>query len=62
MTRKRKIGSWESCTWDGARREALRRWSKLSLRQKLQAVEQMGEIAARFENIQRSLPATARGI
>jgi hypothetical protein len=48
MTRKRKNGSWDSCTWDGARREQLRRWGKLSLREKLKAVEAMGEVAARF--------------
>jgi hypothetical protein len=48
MTRKRKNNSWESCTWDGARREQLRRWGKLSLREKLKAVEEMGAVAAHF--------------
>jgi len=48
MAGKRKIGPWQSCTWDGARREQLRRWGKLSLREKLKAVEEMGELAAHF--------------
>jgi hypothetical protein len=36
---------WESCTFEGAEREQLRVWSGLPLRQKLQAVEEMGELA-----------------
>jgi hypothetical protein len=56
MTRKRKNSSWESCTWNGARREQLRRWSKLSLREKLKAVEEMGAVAARFAKPPRSSP------
>jgi len=48
VSRKRKINPWESCTWDGARREQFRRWGKLSLREKLKAVEEMGEAAAYF--------------
>jgi hypothetical protein len=59
MPRERKNGSWESCTWDGARREQLRRWGKLSLREKLKAVEAMGEVAAHFAKMRPSRP-TAR--
>jgi hypothetical protein len=62
MTRKRKNNSWESCTWTGARREQFRRWSKLSLRKKLQAVEAMGEIAARFARPRRPSRPTAQKI
>jgi hypothetical protein len=32
---------WESCTFEGAEREQLRRWSRLPLRNKLQALEEM---------------------
>ena len=32
---------WESCTFEGAEREQLRRWSQLPLRNKLQALEEM---------------------
>jgi hypothetical protein len=61
MARKRKKSSWESCTWDGARREQLRRWGKLSLREKLKAVEEMGEVAAHFVKLRRpSRPAVRK--
>jgi len=39
---------WSLCTYAGAEREQLRRWSKLPLRAKLAAVEEMGDLAARF--------------
>jgi hypothetical protein len=39
MARKRRNDPWDACTWEGARREQLRRWGKLTLREKLQAVE-----------------------
>lgn len=32
---------WESCTFEGSEREQLRRWSRLPLRNKLQALEEM---------------------
>lgn len=54
MARKQKNNSWDSCTWSGARREQLRRWSKLTLREKLKAVEAMGEVAARFAELRRA--------
>ncbi len=41
---------WSLCTYAGAEREQLRRWSKLSLRAKLEAVEEMGDLAANFLN------------
>jgi hypothetical protein len=58
MTRPKKNNSWESCTWSGARREQLRRWGKLSLREKLKAVEAMGEVAAHFKKLRRSARRT----
>lgn len=54
MAHKRKNGSWDSCTWEGAKREQMRRWNKLTLRQKLQAVEAIGEMNARFAKMRRS--------
>jgi hypothetical protein len=62
MARKRKTSSWESCTWDGARREQWRRWGKLSLREKLKAVEAMGEVAAHFAKLRRPSRPAARKI
>jgi hypothetical protein len=53
MTSKRKDNLWDSCTWEGARREQLRRWCKLTLRQKLQAVEAIVEMNARFAKMRR---------
>jgi hypothetical protein len=54
-----KIDPWHSGTWNGARLEQLRRWRKLSLRKKLEAVEAMGKLAKRFKKIRRS-PAVTR--
>jgi hypothetical protein len=54
MVRKQRKGSWESCTWNGARREQLRRWGKLSLREKLKAVEEMGKVATHFSKLHSS--------
>jgi hypothetical protein len=56
MTSKRKDNLWDSCTWEGARREQLRRWSKLTLREKLKAVEEMGKVAAHFSKQRRTQP------
>lgn len=39
---------WSLCTYAGAEREQLRRWSQLSLRAKLSAVEEMGDLAGKF--------------
>ncbi|MGD0253706.1 MAG: hypothetical protein ABSC01_13540 [Verrucomicrobiota bacterium] len=52
-TRKKQKVSWESCTWEGARREQLRRWIELPLREKLKAVEEMGKVAGHFSRLRR---------
>ncbi len=39
---------WSKTTWDGSRREQLRRWRKLSLRERLLAVDEMAELSQRF--------------
>ena len=39
---------WSLTTWEGARREQLRRWAKLSLREILLAQEEMQELANQF--------------
>jgi len=51
---------WRSGTWDGARLEQLRRWRKLSLRKKLEAVEAMGELANRLKKMRRSSPVARK--
>lgn len=36
---------WSKATWEGARREALRRWSQLPLERIIAAIEEMEELA-----------------
>lgn len=42
---------WSLATWEGSRREQLRRWSKLSLREIILAQEEMQELANRFQEL-----------
>jgi hypothetical protein len=46
-TRRQEI-DWESCTFEGAEREQLRVWSRLPLRRKLMALEEMGDLARKM--------------
>jgi len=41
--------NWELTTWEGSRREQLRRWCALTIRERLQAVDDMGELARRIQ-------------
>lgn len=41
---------WSLTTFEGARREQLRRWSELSLRQVITALEEMEELNRRFNS------------
>lgn len=41
---------WSLTTWEGSRREQYRRWAQLSLREIVQAQEEMQELAKRFGN------------
>lgn len=40
---------WTLTTWEGARREQLRRWAALPLERIIEALEEMGDLAERFE-------------
>lgn len=40
---------WSLTTWEGSRREQLRRWRKLSLRERLRAVEDMADTSRHFQ-------------
>ena len=60
MARQRTKPSWDACTWSGARQEQLRRWRRLTLREKLQAVEDMGKIAAHFAKRRQRRKTAAR--
>jgi hypothetical protein len=41
---------WQITTFDGARREQLRRWSRLTLRQVILSLEEMEELSRRLES------------
>ena len=42
---------WSLTTWDGARREQVRRWLRLSVRERLEAVDRMGRTAEMLQRI-----------
>ncbi|MDQ3562612.1 MAG: hypothetical protein M3436_00200 [Pseudomonadota bacterium] len=48
---------WSLTSWEGSRRAQLRRWLTLTLRERLQAIKEMAELAAR---IARSPPPSER--
>ena len=39
---------WSLTSWEGSRRTQLRRWRSLTVRERLQAIEGMAEVAARI--------------
>jgi hypothetical protein len=45
---------WSVTTYDGARREQLRRALALTLRERMQSVEDMAEVAERFRQMRES--------
>ena len=42
---------WSLTTWEGSRREQLRRWAELSLEEIIRAQEDMREISERFREM-----------
>lgn len=42
---------WTLTTWGGSRREQLRRWRALTLRDRIRAIEDMAEISQRFQEM-----------
>lgn len=52
--------AWSDTTWEGNRRAQLRHALTLTLRERLQAVEDMAEIAERFAQM-RASPAQTGG-
>ena len=51
---------WSLTTWEGSRREQLRRWSELSLREIIQAQEDMRELSERFAQTRNSPGRSAK--
>jgi CRISPR-associated protein Csx17 len=52
---------WRLTTWEGSRRAQLRRWLALSIRERLEAMEQMTLIAERLaDSRKQSAPTDSR--
>lgn len=45
MTREENNIDWSLTTWEGSHRELLRRWMKLTVRERFEALEQMTRTA-----------------
>lgn len=45
---------WSSSTWEGARKEELRRWRRLTLREKLDAVDELNALGASLIEARRT--------
>lgn len=58
---------WSLTSWEGSRRAQLRRWLALTVRERLQAIEEMVEVSARIagslrpseRNSPKDIPASA---
>ena len=50
---------WSLTTWDGSRREQLRRWAALPLEQTIRALEEMEKVSAWLAKMPRSSPDTS---
>jgi CRISPR-associated protein Csx17 len=46
---------WSKTTFDGSRREQLRRWLALTVRQRLEALDRLSELAHRSRSTYRSI-------
>ena len=45
---------WTLTTWEGSRREQLRRWAALPLEEMIQAIEDMGELIEGFRQMREA--------
>ena len=52
---------WSLTTWEGARREQLRRWAELPLERIVSALEEMEELANRLDAERGGSPVGGRG-
>jgi len=53
---------WSLTTWEGARREQMRRWAALPLEQIIQAIEDMGEFAEKISVADSAKPILPKSI
>ncbi|MBI2294921.1 MAG: hypothetical protein HYU76_02495 [Betaproteobacteria bacterium] len=56
MVDKAADAGWETATWEGSRRAQLRAALALTVRERLQAVEELAELAQRLAEMPRSDP------
>ena len=49
---------WEQTTWDGSRRAQLREALKLTLRERMQSIEDMADLADRFRQMREKREAS----
>lgn len=50
---------WSKATFEGARREQIRRWRALSVRQRLEALDEMTDLAQRIAGSPKTSPRPA---
>jgi CRISPR-associated protein Csx17 len=60
MSESDKTIDWSKTTFEGSRREQLRRWRALSLRQRLEALDRLSDLAGRFEQQKTGQAATTQ--
>jgi hypothetical protein len=51
--------NWETATWEGARRVQLRAALKMTIRERLEALEQLCELAQRLKSMPRTTGSNA---
>lgn len=60
MSASDRIIDWSKTTFEGSRREQLRRWRKLTVRQRLEALDRLSDLAGLFGQQKTGQEATAR--
>lgn len=53
MTERDDRIDWSVTTWEGSRREQIRRWRRLTVRERLEALDEMTELAERLGSLPR---------
>lgn len=48
---------WSVASWEGSRRAQIRRWMAMTLRERLEMLEEMARLARHMEEIRRRRPA-----
>jgi len=63
MAKNEKTDSidWSLTTWEGSRREQLRRWAALPLERIILAIEEMQEVSDQFRQTHEAHPSRASG-